>query len=133
MRLGVELVGKDELFHRSDVVTVHLVLSDRTRGIVGERELAMMKPTALLINTARGPIVDEHALIHALRHSVIAGAGLDVFDEEPLPVDHPLRRLENAAADAASRLRHDRKLPPGAWRGGRRHPGVSRGKADQSH
>jgi len=93
---GVELVGKDELFQRSDVVTVHLVLSDRTRGIVGERELALMKPTALLINTARGPIVDEHALIHALRHSVIAGAGLDVFDEEPLPVDHPLRRLENA-------------------------------------
>jgi phosphoglycerate dehydrogenase-like enzyme len=93
---GVELVAKDELFRRSDVVTVHLVLSDRTRGIVGERELAMMKPTAYLVNTARGPIVDEHALIHALRHSVIAGAGLDVFDEEPLPVDHPLRRLENA-------------------------------------
>ncbi|HYS26049.1 MAG TPA: D-2-hydroxyacid dehydrogenase family protein [Vicinamibacterales bacterium] len=94
--LGVELVAKDALFQRADIVTVHLVLGDRTRGIVGERELAMMKPTALLINTARGPIVDEHALIHALRHSVIAGAALDVFDEEPLPVDHPLRRLENA-------------------------------------
>jgi phosphoglycerate dehydrogenase-like enzyme len=94
--LGVELVAKDALFQRADVVTVHLVLGDRTRGILGERELAMMKPTALLINTARGPIVDEHALIHALRHSVIAGAALDVFDEEPLPVDHPLRRLENA-------------------------------------
>jgi phosphoglycerate dehydrogenase-like enzyme len=93
---GVELVGKDDLFRRADVVTVHLVLSDRTRGIIGERELAMMKPTALLVNTARGPIVDEHALIHALRHSVIAGAGLDVFDEEPLPADHPLRRLERA-------------------------------------
>jgi D-3-phosphoglycerate dehydrogenase len=74
---------------------VHLVLSDRTRGIVGEHDLAMMKPTAFLINTARGPIVDEHALIRALRHSVISGAGLDVFDEEPLPPDHPLRRLEN--------------------------------------
>jgi phosphoglycerate dehydrogenase-like enzyme len=94
--LGVELVSKDALFQRADIVTVHLVLSDRTRGIVGERELRMMKPTALLINTARGPIVDEQALVHALRHSVIAGAGLDVFDEEPLPVNHPLRRLENA-------------------------------------
>ena len=94
--LGVELVSKDQLFQRADVVTVHLVLSDRTRGIIGERELGMMKPTALLINTARGPIVDEQALVHALRRSVIAGAGLDVFDEEPLPVNHPLRRLENA-------------------------------------
>jgi len=93
--LGIELVDKASLFRRSDVVTVHLVLSDRTRGIVGERELARMKPTALLINTARGPVVDEHALIHALRHSGLAGAGLDVFGEEPLPPDHPLRRLEN--------------------------------------
>jgi len=94
--VGVELVDKDALFQRADIVSVHLVLGDRTRGLVGERELAMMKPTAFLINTARGPIVDEHALIYALRHSVIAGAALDVFDEEPLPVDHPLRRLENA-------------------------------------
>ena len=93
---GAELVDKDALFQRADIVSVHLVLGDRTRGLVGERELAMMKPTAFLINTARGPIVDEHALIYALRHSVIAGAALDVFDEEPLPVDHPLRRLENA-------------------------------------
>ena len=93
---GVELVDKDALFQRADIVSVHLVLGDRTRGLVGERELAIMKPTAFLINTARGPIVDEHALIYALRHSVIAGAALDVFDEEPLPVDHPLRRLENA-------------------------------------
>ena len=93
--LDVELVDKASLFRRSDIATVHLVLSDRTRGIVGERELTTMKPTAFLINTARGPVVDEHALIHALRHSVIAGAGLDVFDEEPLPADHPLRRLEN--------------------------------------
>jgi phosphoglycerate dehydrogenase-like enzyme len=93
---GVELVDKDTLFRRSDIVSVHLVLSARTRGVVGERELALMKPTALLVNTARGPIVDEHALINALRRSVIAGAALDVFEEEPLPVDHPLRRLENA-------------------------------------
>jgi phosphoglycerate dehydrogenase-like enzyme len=94
--LGVELVSKQSLFQRADVVSVHLVLSERTRSLVGEQELRSMKPTALLINTARGPIVDEQALIHALRHSAIAGAGLDVFDEEPLPRDHPLRRLENA-------------------------------------
>jgi len=94
--LGIELVARDALFQRSDVVTIHLVLSDRTRGLVSSRELAMMKPAAFLINTARGPIVDEQALIHALRHSVIAGAALDVFDEEPLPAAHPLRRLENA-------------------------------------
>jgi len=94
--LGVELVSKDSLFQRADVVTVHLVLSERTRGVVGEQELRLMKRTALLVNTARGPIVDEQALVHALRHSVIAGAALDVFDEEPLPVNHPLRRLENA-------------------------------------
>ena len=94
--LGVELTDKDALFQRSDVVSIHLVLSERTRGLVGEREIASMKRSALLINTARGPIVNEHALIHALRHSLIAGAGLDVFDEEPLPPDHPLRRLENA-------------------------------------
>jgi phosphoglycerate dehydrogenase-like enzyme len=94
--LGVELVSKDALFRGADVVTVHLVLSERTRGIIGEREIGMMKPTALLINTSRGPIVDEQALVRALRHSVIAGAGLDVFDEEPLPASHPLRRLQNA-------------------------------------
>ena len=92
---GVELVAKDALFQRADVVTVHLVLGERTRGIIGERELSLMKPGAFLVNTARGPIVDEHELIHALRHSVIAGAALDVFDEEPLPADHPLRRLPN--------------------------------------
>ncbi len=92
---GVELVDKDTLFQRSDVVSVHLVLSERTRGIVGARELAMMKRSALLINTARGPIVDEQALIDALRRHAIAGAALDVFDEEPLPADHLFRQLEN--------------------------------------
>jgi len=91
-RHGAELVTKDELFARSDVVTVHLVLSDRTRGLIGERELKAMKPSAYLINTSRGPIVDEPALLRALEEGWIAGAGLDVFDEEPLPVDHPLRR-----------------------------------------
>jgi phosphoglycerate dehydrogenase-like enzyme len=92
---GVELVDKDMLFQRADVVSVHLVLSERTRGVVGAHELALMKRSALLVNTARGPIVDEQALIDALRRQVIAGAALDVFDEEPLPIDHPFRQLEN--------------------------------------
>ena len=93
--LGVELVDRDALFRRADVVTIHLVLSARTRGLVGEGELAAMKPDAFLINTARGPIVDEQAMLAALRARRIAGAGLDVYEEEPLPADHPLRRLDN--------------------------------------
>lgn len=92
---GVELVDKDALFRRADVVTIHVVLSPRTRHLVGERELAAMKPTAFLVNTARGPIVDEQALLAALQGRRIAGAGLDVFDQEPLPPDHPLRLLDN--------------------------------------
>ncbi len=89
-------VEKAALFTESDVVSVHLVLSERTRGLVGASELALMKPTAYLINTSRGPIVDEAALIAALETGRIAGAGLDVYDVEPLPSDHPLRRLANA-------------------------------------
>jgi len=92
---GATLVSKDELLARSDVVSIHLILSDRSRGLLGARELALMKPSAYLINTSRGPIVDEAALIQALQQKTIAGAGLDVFDDEPLPLDHPLRRLEN--------------------------------------
>ncbi len=94
--MGVRRVDKDELFRESDVLSVHVVLSDRSRGLVGAREIALMKPTAYLINTSRGPIVDETALVGALRAGAIAGAGLDVFDREPLPVDHPLRGLTNA-------------------------------------
>src|SRR6185436_4616449 len=94
-QFGVERVEKDELFRRSDVLSLHLVLAERTRGIVGARELGLMKPTAILINTARGPIVDEGALIAALREGRIAGAGLDVYDREPLPDAHPLRTLPN--------------------------------------
>ena len=90
---GVEQVGREELFTTSDVVTIHLKLSDRSRGYIGRDELRMMKPTALLVNTSRGPVVDEAALIEALELGWIAGAALDVFDVEPLPVDHPLRRL----------------------------------------
>jgi phosphoglycerate dehydrogenase-like enzyme len=92
---GAALVTKDELFRRSDIVTIHVQLSARTRGLVGARELGLMKPTAYLINTARGPIVDESALIQALQTGTIAGAGLDVFDQEPLPPGHPLTLLDN--------------------------------------
>jgi phosphoglycerate dehydrogenase-like enzyme len=93
--VGVRAVEKHELFATSDVVTLHLKLSERTRGIVGAPELSVMRPTAYLINTSRGPLVDEAALVDALRRRTIAGAGLDVFDVEPLPVDHPLRTLPN--------------------------------------
>jgi phosphoglycerate dehydrogenase-like enzyme len=88
---GAERVEKDELFQRADVISIHLILSARTRGLVGARELALMKPTALLINTSRGPIVDEAALLAALKEKRIAGFGGDTFDVEPLPPDHPLR------------------------------------------
>jgi phosphoglycerate dehydrogenase-like enzyme len=94
-QVGATLVAKDELLARSDVVTIHLVLGERTRGLIGARELSLMKPGAFLVNTSRGPIIDESALIRALGDGVLAGAGLDVFDEEPLPLDHPFRRLPN--------------------------------------
>lgn len=90
---GVRYVPRDEFFACSDVVTVHLKLGDRSRGLVGAAELTAMKPTAVLVNTSRGPIVDEAALIDALRSGSIAGAGLDVFDVEPLPAGHPLRAM----------------------------------------
>jgi phosphoglycerate dehydrogenase-like enzyme len=94
----VEPVSKEELFRRADVVSVHVVLSDRTRGLVGAPELAMMKPTARLVNTSRGPIVVEADLIAALKTQKIAGAAIDVFDQEPLPLDHPFRTLPNVLA-----------------------------------
>jgi len=93
---GAEFVAKNELFRRADFVTIHLVLSERTKGLVGASELSAMKPTAFLVNTSRGPIVDTPALIAALELKRIAGAAIDVYDTEPLPADHPLRRLENA-------------------------------------
>src|SRR5271166_4120482 len=92
---GATYVVKEELFGRSDVLTIHLRLSERTTGLVGAAELAMMKPTALLVNTSRGPIVDEPAMIDALRSRTIDAAALDVFDTEPLPAGHPLRNLDN--------------------------------------
>ena len=93
--VGARRVDKATLFESSDVVSIHLVLSERTRGLVGEAELALMKPHAYLINTSRGPIVDEASLMAALEAGRIAGAGLDVFDTEPLPEDHRLRLLPN--------------------------------------
>ena len=93
--VGVRRVDKDALFREADAVSIHLVLSDRTRGLVGERELSLMKPSAYLINTSRGPIVDEAALVEALKSRQIAGAGIDVYDVEPPPADHPLRSLAN--------------------------------------
>ena len=89
--LGVEPIALDDLLTRSDVVTIHLKLSDRTRGLLGARELDLIGPDGYLVNTSRGPIVDEAALVAALRAGRIAGAGLDVYDVEPLPADHPLR------------------------------------------
>jgi phosphoglycerate dehydrogenase-like enzyme len=93
--VGVRRVQKDELFKDADVVSIHLVLSERTRGLVAARELRLMKPSAFLINTSRGPIVEEAALIDILRAGAIAGAGIDVYDVEPPPLDHPLRSLPN--------------------------------------
>ena len=96
---GVRLAdSKETLLAQSDVITIHLVLSDRTRGLIGSEGLSLMKPTAYIINTSRGPIIDEEALIEAVEGGKIAGAGLDVFDVEPLPADHPFRSLDGIVA-----------------------------------
>jgi phosphoglycerate dehydrogenase-like enzyme len=91
---GAERVSKDDLLRQADVVSIHLKLSERSTGLLGARELALMKPTAWLVNTSRGPIVDEAALLDALERKAIGGAALDVYDVEPLPAKHPLRRME---------------------------------------
>jgi D-3-phosphoglycerate dehydrogenase len=93
--VGVTYARKEALFREADIISIHLILSDRTRGLVGAKDISLMKPSAYLINTARGPIVDEAALLAALTERRIAGAGLDVFDREPLPLDHPFRTLDN--------------------------------------
>jgi phosphoglycerate dehydrogenase-like enzyme len=95
---GATLISKEELFGQADFLTIHLVLSQRTRGLVGFAELALMKPTARLINTSRGPIVDEAALVASLSARRIAGAAIDVFDIEPLPPNHPFRTFDNVLA-----------------------------------
>jgi len=95
---GATLVTKQELLRQSDIVSIHLVLSERTRGLIGAGELALMKPTARLVNTSRGPIVTEAALIAALNARQIAGAAIDVYDTEPLPPNHPYRKLSRLIA-----------------------------------
>src|SRR3984885_7788480 len=95
---GATLVSKDQLFERADILTIHLMLSGRTRGLVGAAELERMKRTAWLINASRGPIVEEQALIRVLKNKQIAGAAIDVFDTEPLPPSHPFRTLDNVLA-----------------------------------
>ena len=93
--VGVSYASKEELFASADIITIHVVLSERSRGLVGRDDLARMKPTSYLVNTARGPIVDEAALLQTLQQNKIAGAAVDVFSVEPLPVDHPFRKLDN--------------------------------------
>jgi phosphoglycerate dehydrogenase-like enzyme len=93
--VGVTYATKEELFSTADIITIHMVLSDRSRGLVGAAELGRMKPTSFLVNSARGPIVDEMALLETLKARKIAGAAVDVFSVEPLPVDHPFRKLDN--------------------------------------
>jgi phosphoglycerate dehydrogenase-like enzyme len=92
---GADYVSKEDLFSKADIITIHVVLSDRSRGLVGAKELGLMKKTAYLVNTSRGPIVDEKALLAVLSAKGIAGAGLDVYDVEPLPLDHPIRKMDN--------------------------------------
>jgi phosphoglycerate dehydrogenase-like enzyme len=95
-KAGFEFAGsKEELLKQSDIVSIHIPLGPKSRGLIGAKELGLMKPTALLINTSRGPIVEQAALLDALRNKKIAGAGFDVYDTEPLPLDHPLRKLDN--------------------------------------
>jgi len=93
--VGVTRVDKATLLSTADVVTLHLILSDRSRGIIGSGDLARMKPTAFVVNTSRGPLIDQDALIAALKAGTIAGAGIDVFDIEPLPADHPILGAPN--------------------------------------
>lgn len=95
LQAGATLMSKEHLLAQSDFITVHVQLSDRTRGLIGAKELALMKPTAFFINTSRGPVVDEKAIEEALKAKKIAGAAIDVFDVEPLPLDHPFRKLDN--------------------------------------
>ena len=99
-RFGYTFVDMDTLLRHSDIFSIHCPLDDSTRGLIGEEELAKMKPSCMLINTARGPIVEESALVHALQSGVIATAGLDTYEREPLPKDHPLLTLDNVVASA---------------------------------
>ena len=107
---GIEMMGKDRLQEEADFVSLNCTLNPTSRHIIAARELALMKPTAYLVNTARGPLIDEPALVEALQTGAIAGAGLDVFEQEPLPQDSPLRRMENCLLAA-----HNANASPAAW------------------
>jgi D-3-phosphoglycerate dehydrogenase len=113
--VGVDHVSKDDLFRNADFLSIHVQLGERNRGLITARELGLMKKTAYLINTSRGPVVVESALIEALKNKQIAGAGLDVFDVEPLPVDHPFRKLDNVVLTPhlgyVSRQNYERYYP----------------------
>ncbi len=125
----VDYVSKEDLFRKADIVTIHVVLSPRSRGLVGGNELALMKPTAYIINTSRGPIIEEAALLSALRDKKIAGAGLDVFDVEPLAARSPLAENGQRRDHAAPRLRRDAELPFVPGRSSRRYPRLHRWQA----
>ena len=131
---GCRAVSKEELLSGSDVLSIHLVLSDRTRGLFGAQELGLMKPTAVLINTSRGPIVQERALIEALRDRRIAGAGLDVFDSEPMPADDELLTLQNTVVLPRPRVRERGHIPLDVRRGcgGHRRPPSRRVRSERS-
>ncbi|HEY2422949.1 MAG TPA: NAD(P)-dependent oxidoreductase, partial [Chthoniobacterales bacterium] len=124
---GVELVEKDDLFRRADILSIHVRLSDRTRNLIGEHELSLMKPTAYLVNTSRGPIVSETALIAALQTGKIKAAALDVFDKEPLPPDHPFRFFAKCLGNPAYRLCRRRLLRTSVSANRRKYCRVARG------
>ena len=128
---GARYVTKDELLATSDFVSIHLALSDRTRGLIGAADLAKMKKTAILVNTSRGPIVDEAALIEALKNRTILHAGLDVYDKEPMSADHPLTKLDNVTLIPASGLRRRGELPALLRGHDQGHRGLARRQADQ--
>ena len=130
--VGVGYASKEELFATADIVTIHVVLSERSRGLVGREDLARMKPTSYLVNTARGPIVDEAALLETLQQRKIAGAGIDVFSVEPLPVDHPVPQARQYRADAASRLRHRGRFSQPLSTDGRGHRRLAQGRAGET-
>ena len=129
--VGARLVSKDELFEQADFLTIHLLLSERTRGLVLAPDLARLKPTSYFVNTSRGPIVDEAALIDTLKSGRIAGAGLDVFDVEPLPPRPSVPQHAEHGDHAAYRLRVPGKLPELVRRDGRERPVLARWDGDQ--
>jgi D-3-phosphoglycerate dehydrogenase len=115
--LGIEMVGLDDLLKASDVVTLHVVLTRETRGMIGLRELKLMKPTAFLVNTSRGPAIKEADLVQALNENVIAGAALDVFSEEPMALENPLRKVD---AERLILTPHSIGTNPGSMEAGQR-------------